>query len=195
MKNSISFFLDMPDEALLGYCLAGNELAIEVLYNRYLATAISYLLGMYNGDRHKAESMYNDTFINIINFIKKENIDKDFVYKYYLFGALKKNFNREYSKKMNSSNNPIMEDIAEYTFRFYHNEGNNEEKVMIKGEEKEGLFDWLKRTLSELQYSIMYLQLEGWGYEAIAYEHGISTDSVRGHLDRIRKKIKNNYRF
>ena len=54
-----------------------NQKAIGELYDRYLPAACSYLMGMYNGDRERACTLYNDTFINVINFLETKEAIKD----------------------------------------------------------------------------------------------------------------------
>lgn len=149
---------------------------------------------MYNGDSHKAATLYNDTFINVINTLEKKNLE-DIKYRNYLFSSLKKNFNQEYWKNLNKSNKPTVpkvDDIANYKSELLDMNGNMEE-IIVKNEEKEIVFNWLKRVLSEKQYSILFLSLNGWSYEAIGKEKNISISSVRGHLERIKTKVRENY--
>lgn len=197
MEKNLPAYSDLPDKEVLRFIYNDRcEIATKCLYNKYYKGGYNYLLSMYNGDKDSAVSMYADTYLNVINVLEKspEKLN-DSSYRSYFFGSLKRNFNQEYWKKMNRPNNDLpFQDIAA-CYNVSDMDGNMEDAI-VRGEKIEGLFDWLKRILSELQYSIFMLKLDGLDYETIAIRLGVSEGTVRGKLSRARTIIKNNnYEF
>lgn len=86
---------DSSDEQLLNQIKKGDINAIKTLYEKYADSAIIYLTKQYEGDYNKAATLYNDTFIRVINSL--ENRDNDnLVFQSYLFMALKNRFRQDY---------------------------------------------------------------------------------------------------
>ncbi len=68
----------------------------------------------------------------------------------------------------------------------------NPESLFIEKESYESLTDSIKLELSNMEYSVLQLFLDGKTYGEIAKQLNITEKSVDNALSRIRKKIKNN---
>lgn len=221
-RRNLPLTNDSDNEILIRIYNNRCEKSTKALYNRYYEGGYNYLLEMFDEDEHKAATTYNDTFIRVINALgrgeEKYRDEDNFNYKDYLFKSLDSSYRQDYWEKNGKQNKkpkneedgkdgqeedkkdkkkftkPIFEDITNYSHQLSYNSKNQEERL-VRGEERKQLFEWLESILTPSQYSIYSLSLEGWSYEAISVEKGLSNDSVRGRLERIRKKIKDKYNF
>jgi len=102
------------------------------------------------------------------------------------------------SSKKNQPLNEYLSISAEGSF----SENNNSPKIMLQGSEKcieqisldkeheMDLYEELKELLTDEQYSILLMYLNGYTYNQIAQEHNITSKKVDNNIQSIKKKLK-----
>jgi RNA polymerase sigma factor (sigma-70 family) len=61
----------VSDQELIDLYVDGNELALEILINRYKEYVFNYIISRVK-DVHLSEDLFQDTFFKVINFIRSE---------------------------------------------------------------------------------------------------------------------------
>ena len=188
---------DLEDETLAVMAKAENEeseAALEELLKRYKSAVNSIARGYFlsGGD---TDDLLQEGMIGVFKAIASYNgaaAFKPYAYKCIKTGILSaiKKSNRNKNKPLNNfiSLSAELGDDADKRELMRGEEIDPEEAYINKEAEKE-LIAEIKSALSELEYRVLLLYLQGFSYDDIAARTKKNVKSVDNTVQRIRKKI------
>ncbi|WP_077438429.1 RNA polymerase sigma-70 factor [Sphingobacterium sp. CZ-UAM] len=172
----------MPENELLRLLRCGDMQAFDVLYHRYSHTIYANILKFIK-DKTVAEDLLQDVFVRI--WENRLKIDPEQSFAAFLYTCSRNitfNFRRRLKLELESAIQLAQEAV----------EGENSIDRMLDSKEAQQWVEQLLHKLPQQRQKIFRLsKLEGKSYQEIAQEMGISVSTVRDHIVKANKFIRN----
>lgn len=184
--------MEVRDEKLLADYLHGDEIALEVLFKRYLK-AVFYLAFRYTQSSDEAEDLVQETFVRVWKSRKKFDLNKSF--KAWLF-TIAKNTALDWCKKKKTipfsnliKNNGNDEDW-DYFAEFITDESQKPEENYQKEELAQNLVNLTAQLPVEQRQVIEAHHNRELSFKEIAQELKLSLNTVKSRYWRALKRLK-----
>ena len=191
---------NLTDEQLLSKIKNGDEAAETEIFERYkdMVTKISRGYFIVGGD---LEDLIQEGMIGLYKAIKSYNDSKDATFKTFAVLCIKHQIHTAIRQANTQKNKPLSSAISFQSFT--HSSAENidylpielvfestpAEKVIDK-ENYENLKQNIKSSLSEMEYKVLQLYLQGYSYNEISTTLNISAKSIDNSLTRIKHKLR-----
>ncbi len=179
------------DTQLIYFIQNGNELAFNELINRYthiIKSKISgcFVLGMDN------EDLFQEGLLGLLNAAKTYNPNKEASFSTYAGLCIKRRLYTLCKSVKRQKRIPIgnLVQLDENSEMCYNNSLNDPEDVFIKKEEEAIRNCYIKKLLSDLEYKVLYMYINGDSYYDISKKINITHKAVDNAIQRIKKKLK-----
>ena len=192
--------LELSDEKLVELSMSGNELALEILIERYkgLVRAKAHAYFMAGAD---ADDMIQEGMIGLFKAIKTYDANKDSSFRTFAEICIKgqivtavKASNRQKHMPLYSSlsfDRPVYDEDSDkegYEVMEVDN-GQNPEEIYIKEEELQDMRDKIELLLSDFERRVIKLYLSGYSYQQIAKILEKPEKSIDNALQRLKRKL------
>ena len=180
MFFKVAYFADMPlDERLLVQLKNGDSKVFVTVYNKYHQQLYSYIL-YFIKDRQFAEDVLQEVFVKI--WQHRDRINPQLSFNGYIYRIAR---NTVLKRMRNIAYEKVIEYAREEQFSF----NNSEDALLWK--QYSALFTEAVEHLSEQRRKVFKLcREEGKTYENVARELGIATSTVKDHMIKAIRFIK-----
>lgn len=176
----------MSEEELLKLCKTGDEKALQIII-KMLEGVIANCVSSFLDERFEREDLMQEGLVAAFSAILSYDSSRGATLNTYASVCIRNALNNFVKKK----NNAMLS--ADADFVPYGDEAlrsNAAEDEYISSESYRILRKSLRKILSETEYNVLSLFVQGLSYAEISEQTGQSVKGVDGTLQRIRKKIK-----
>lgn len=176
----------MSDEELVKLCKGCDEIALQILIKR-MESVIANCALSFSDNRFENEDLIQEGMVACFRAILSFNDEKGASFRTYAAVCIKnalKNFVRKKDNVFLSADKdfvPLGDETVSST---------TTEDEYISSENYKSLRESLRKILSQTEYSVFSLFVDGMSYFEIAEKTGQSIKGVDGALQRVRKKLK-----
>lgn len=192
---------EYPDEELIDMYRAGNEQAIEYIFERYKYIVRKKAKAMFlaGGD---SDDLIQEGMIGLYKAVRDFNPDKHASFKAFaelcvnrqIITAVKAATRQKHQPLNNyvSLNKPAFSDDSQETFmdNIKGTDFSNPETMFIGREARAGIEQHLEKNLSNFENSVLCLYLDNKTYAEISKITGKSEKSIDNALQRVKKKLE-----
>ena len=197
----INTYASTPDKKLVGLAQAGDSAAYEELCCRYksmvrLKSRPYYILG---ADR---EDIVQEGMIGLFKAVRDYSDDKSATFKTFAELCIVRQIitaiqsaSRQKHQPLNtyvSLSTPLAGDDCDRTLIDVMPTGMhmNPEEIVISNESLDVFMQGLKDSLTELEYEVLMLFINGMSYQEIAEKLGKRTKTIDNALQRVKRKVQ-----
>ena len=176
----------MSDEQLAERCKNCDEIALQILIKR-MESVIANCALSFSDNRFENEDLMQEGMVACFRAILSFDSEKGAAFRTYAAVCIKnalKNFVKKKDNVFLSADEDFVPLVDETTG------GITAEDEYISSENYKALRESLKKILSQTEYSVFCLFVDGMSYSEIAEKTGQSVKGVDGALQRVRKKLK-----
>ncbi len=170
------------DEALCEKGRAGDDEALSILLKRYSREIFDKAGSLYC-HRQERDDLYQEGMIALLRAALTFDADRGASFRTYALTCVGNRFRDLLRKESGKPLSVSMEDAE-----LPHSDG--PENEIIARDELHRLSEWMQKSLSEKERSILLCYLSGMSYAEIAQKQGCDVKSVNNALLRARKKLK-----
>ncbi len=190
MDFTVHQISEYDDEALCARAAAGDRLAEEALVMRYQrlprSCARPYFLA--GGD---SEDLIQEAMFGLLKAIREFDVQRDTSFRTFAEICIRNRIRSAVTAAMRGKHVPLNDSVP-FESPMLGNE-NSPEELFINREEEQEQMTRINRRLSPLERQILSLYLQGYSYRDIGLQVGRPTKSVDNAVQRIRRKVTEQY--
>lgn len=190
MDFTVHQISEYDDEALCARAAAGDRLAEETLVMRYQrlprSCARPYFLA--GGD---SEDLIQEAMFGLLKAIREFDVQRDTSFRTFAEICIRNRIRSAVTAAMRGKHVPLNDSVP-FESPMLGNE-NSPEELFINREEEQEQMSRINRRLSPLERQILSLYLQGYSYRDIGLQVGRPTKSVDNAVQRIRRKVTEQY--
>ncbi len=190
MDFTVHQISEYDDEALCARAAAGDRLAEETLVMRYQrlprSCARPYFLA--GGD---SEDLIQEAMFGLLKAIREFDVQRDTSFRTFAEICIRNRIRSAVTAAMRGKHVPLNDSVP-FESPMLGNE-NSPEELFINREEEQEQMTRINRRLSPLEQQILSLYLQGYSYRDIGLQVGRPTKSVDNAVQRIRRKVTEQY--
>jgi len=175
----------MTDEGLVLLAQEGDDSALNLLVSRMLPVAFSCASG-YGDYVVSREDLAQEGMFGLLSAVRTYSVDRNASFKTYAGVCIRNRIASAVRSSVcgNDSGNISLgdEEVADF--------GSNPEEMIIAGETRQSLSEFISRELSDFEKSVIKLYLAGNSYKEISCILLSHPKAVDNALQRIRRKFK-----
>lgn len=200
-------YKDYNDNELIFYVSENNEMAEDILYEKYRPLIVNQAFNLYKTSKYNGVDVNDLIQVGFYGFNKAVNYYNDNMeVTFYTFARLC--IKRRMYTFINNSNR-VKHDYLNSAFRFEYSVDNSNvlsfnssssywlndyayepEKVFVNKERLEEVVTFIKYNFTPLEKEVFQLNLNGFSYNEISNLLSITCKSVDNTLQRIKEKLK-----
>lgn len=183
---------DLSDVEVAYLVKAGNNMAFNELVLRY-SQIIRSKISLFKNIGLDSDDLFQEALLALLGASKsyRENLGTSF--KTYMGICIEHRLITLYKAMVSQKRIPVNKLVPVYDGSEFPDQGlvgiSNPELYVINCEELEQRKSYIKKSLTELEYSILMLYISGKTYEKIANNLNINCKAVDNALQRVRRKL------
>ena len=175
----------MTNEQLVPLAQEGNELALNLLVSRMLPVAFKCASG-YESSVICREDLVQEGMFGLLSAMRTYSAGRDASFKTYA-GVCIKNRIASVIRASSSPDNRVDVPLGDEELADFDS---NPEEMIIAGETRKSVSDFISQELSDFEKSVIRLYLAGNSYKEISELLSTHPKAVDNALQRIRRKLK-----
>ncbi|MCL2499966.1 MAG: sigma-70 family RNA polymerase sigma factor [Defluviitaleaceae bacterium] len=185
---------NLSDEKLIQAARAGNVDALDALLSRYkpLVKAKAAMYFLSGGDR---DDLMQEGMIGLYKAFLDYAPEKNPVFSAFASLCINRQILTAIKTAARRKHAPLNASLALDTAEDAPEIGNNPEALLISRESSEDINLFIRESLSEMEYSVLMLHIEGMNHKQIAETLDKPLKSVDNTLQRVRRKITMRFIF